>query len=117
MSSQAMPRAHEAGAQGFIRNTFSAWITRSSASSISSWRCGGHVGIVLSVLMRLHLAWPEVHLPFLAGGLMTPEQYLSLVTMHGTIMVFFVLTTAPQGGFGNYSCPFRLARRTWPSHA
>jgi cytochrome c oxidase subunit 1 len=66
------------------------------------------VGIVLSVFMRLHLAWPQMHLPFLAGGLMTPEQYLSLVTMHGTIMVFFVLTTAPQGGFGNYFLPIQI---------
>ena len=39
---------------------------------------------------------------------MTPEQYLSLVTMHGTIMVFFVLTTAPQSGFGNYFLPIQI---------
>jgi cytochrome c oxidase subunit 1 len=39
---------------------------------------------------------------------MTPEFYLSLVTMHGTIMVFFVLTTAPQGGFGNYFLPIQI---------
>src|ERR1700719_3516273 len=66
------------------------------------------VGIVLSVLMRLHLVWPNMHLPFVSGGLMTQEQYLSLVTMHGTIMVFFVLTTAPQGGFGNYFLPIQI---------
>ena len=39
---------------------------------------------------------------------MTPEQYLSLLTMHGTIMVFFVLTTAPQSGFGNYFLPIQI---------
>src|ERR1700719_4077281 len=66
------------------------------------------VGIVLSVLMRLHLVWPNMHLPFVSGGLMTQEQYLSLLTMHGTIMVFFVLTTAPQGGFGNYFLPIQI---------
>src|SRR3984957_4277984 len=66
------------------------------------------VGIVLSVLMRLHLVWPNMHLPFVPGGLMTQEQYLSLVTMHGTIMVFFVLTTAPQGGVGNYFLPIQI---------
>ena len=60
------------------------------------------LGIVLSVLMRFHLVWPSAHLPFITGGIMTPEQYLGLLTMHGTIMVFFVLTTAPQSGFGNY---------------
>ena len=66
------------------------------------------VGILLSVLMRFHLVWPAVHIPFISGGLMTPEQYLSLLTMHGTIMVFFVLTTAPQSGFGNYFLPIQI---------
>jgi cytochrome c oxidase subunit I len=66
------------------------------------------VGIVLSLLMRFHLVWPAAHLPFLGGGIMTPEQYLALVTMHGTIMIFFVLTTAPQGGFGNYFLPIQI---------
>jgi cytochrome c oxidase subunit 1 len=66
------------------------------------------IGIVLSVLMRFHLVWPNAHLPFVSGGLMTPEQYLALVTMHGTIMVFFVLTTAPQSGFGNYFLPIQI---------
>src|SRR3984893_15426175 len=66
------------------------------------------IGIVLSLLMRFHLVYPGAHLPFVSGGIMTPEQYLALVTMHGTIMVFFVLTTAPQGGFGNYFLPIQI---------
>jgi len=66
------------------------------------------VGILLSLLMRFHLVWPGAHLPFVPGGVMTPEAYASLVTMHGTIMVFFVLTTAPQGGFGNYFLPIQI---------
>jgi cytochrome c oxidase subunit I len=65
------------------------------------------IAIVLSLLMRLHLVWPAAHLPFI-GGIMTPEQYLALVTMHGTIMVFFVLTTAPQSAFGNYFLPLQI---------
>ena len=65
-------------------------------------------GIFLSLLMRLHLAWPDVHLPFVHDGVMLPEQYLALVTMHGTIMVFFVLTTAPQNAFGNYFLPIQI---------
>jgi cytochrome c oxidase subunit 1 len=68
-------------------------------------------GILLSLLMRYHLAWPKGHLPFIAGGIMTPEQYLALVTMHGTIMVFFVLTTAPQNGFGTYFLPLQIGAR------
>src|SRR5579863_4244300 len=61
------------------------------------------VGLTLSVLMRFHLVYPTakmIKLPFwqsiFNGQQMTPEMYLSLMTMHGTIMVFFVLTTAPQ---------------------
>ena len=39
---------------------------------------------------------------------MTPEYYLSLMTMHGTIMVFFVLTNAPFSAFGNYFLPIQI---------
>jgi cytochrome c oxidase subunit 1 len=66
------------------------------------------IGIVLSLLMRFHLVWPAAQLPFIGGGIMTPEQYLALVTMHGTIMIFFVLTTAPQNAFGNYFLPIQI---------
>src|SRR3979490_2334596 len=64
------------------------------------------VGMFLSLLMRIHLIWPGAALPLL--GEIKPETYLALVTMHGTIMVFFVLTTAPQGGFGNYFLPIQI---------
>jgi cytochrome c oxidase subunit I len=66
------------------------------------------LGMGLSLLMRLHLAWPLEKWWFFKGGLMTPEQYLALMTMHGTIMVFMVLTTAPQSGFGNYFLPIQI---------
>ena len=74
------------------------------------------VGMTMSVLMRMNLSWPGTNWPILGtlfpggapNGMMTPEFYLSLVTMHGTIMVFFVLTTAPQGGFGNYFLPIQI---------
>src|SRR5215213_9001326 len=74
------------------------------------------VGMTMSLLMRLNLSWPGTKWPILAtlfptgapNGVMNPEFYLSLVTMHGTIMVFFVLTTAPQGGFGNYFLPIQI---------
>jgi cytochrome c oxidase subunit 1 len=66
-----------------------------------------YVGLVLSVFMRIRLAWPELNWPIL-GGQLLPEQYLALVTMHGTIMVFMVLTTAPQSGFGNYFLPLQI---------
>ncbi len=64
------------------------------------------VGMFLSLLMRVHMIWPTAVLPLV--GEIKPETYLSLLTMHGTIMVFFVLTTAPQGGFGNYFLPIQI---------
>src|SRR6201987_3962707 len=74
------------------------------------------IGMVLSWLMRIHLVWPNAPIPglqFLSkagapGGVMTPEYYLSLLTMHGTLMVFFVLTNAPFAAFGNYFLPIQI---------
>jgi cytochrome c oxidase subunit 1 len=74
------------------------------------------LGMLMSILMRMNMTWPGHAWPVLGtlfpqgapGGVMTPEFYLSLVTMHGTMMVFFVLTTAPQGGFGNYFLPIQI---------
>src|SRR5260370_39190137 len=65
------------------------------------------IGMFLSLLMRYHMVFPDAKVALFeklwptgaAGGQMTPELYLSLMSMHGTIMVFFVLTTAPQRGF------------------
>ena len=73
-------------------------------------------GMFLSWIMRYHLAFPDKPVPlvgliaptFAAGGVITPEFYLQLMTMHGTIMVFFVLTTAPFAGFGNFVLPLQV---------
>src|SRR5438876_10677993 len=67
------------------------------------------VGVGLSALMRFHLVWPDASLPFF--GAIKPEQYLAMLTMHGTLMIFFVLTTAPQGAFGNYFLPLQIGAR------
>jgi cytochrome c oxidase subunit I len=74
------------------------------------------VGMVLSWIMRVHLVWPNAPIPGLAsltkvgapGGVVTPEYYLQLMTMHGTLMVFFVLTNAPFAAFGNYFLPIQI---------
>src|SRR3954467_11162163 len=58
--------------------------------------------------MRMHLVSPGAKLPFLQGGVMTPELYLSLMTMHGTLMVFFVLSVAPQSAFGYCMLPSQI---------
>ena len=80
------------------------------------------VGMGLSWLMRLHLGWTNLAIPGLEwlskngapGGIMTPEYYLQLMTMHGTIMVFFVLTTAPFAAFGNYFLPIQVGAEDMP---
>ena len=74
------------------------------------------LGMCLSWLMRFHLVWPNTAVPGLQfiskvgapGGIITPEYYLSLLTMHGTLMVFFVLTNAPFAAFGNYFLPIQI---------
>ena len=63
-------------------------------------------GAWLSLLMRIHLVWPKAVIPFL--GEIKPENYLAYLTMHGTLMVFFVLSTVPQSGFGTYFLPLQL---------
>ena len=65
------------------------------------------LGTLLSLLMRIHLAWPG----FLNNPPIRPEDYLAIVTLHGTIMLFFVLTTAPQAGFGNLILPSQIGAR------
>ena len=67
------------------------------------------IGMVLSLGMRLHLTWPDRIVPF--HGPILPEDYLALVTMHGTLMLFFVMTVAPQAGFGNLILPAQIGSR------
>jgi cytochrome c oxidase subunit I len=74
------------------------------------------IGMVLSWLMRIHLVWPGWGIPGLRwlsnvgapGGVITPEYYLQLMTMHGTLMIFFVLTNVPFAGFGNFFLPIQI---------
>jgi cytochrome c oxidase subunit I len=101
-----LPHAH-AAPQGFIRK----WVFSLDHKVIGLQYyflalTAVFVGMFLSLLMRIHLIWPGVSFPLI--GEIKPETYLSLLTMHGTIMVFFVLTTAPQGGFGNYFLPIQI---------
>src|SRR3984893_10400901 len=72
--------------------------------------------------MRIHLGWTNFAIPglhFLSstgapGDVMTPEYYLQLMTMHGTIMVFFVLSTAPLAAFGNFFLPIQTGAEDIP---
>jgi cytochrome c oxidase subunit 1 len=77
------------------------------------------VGAMLATLIRLQLGWPEHQWTLLArllpagmpGGVMTPEFYLAVVTMHGTIMVFFFVSYVLVSGFGNYLVPLQVGAR------
>ncbi|MGC1225293.1 MAG: cbb3-type cytochrome c oxidase subunit I, partial [Candidatus Sulfotelmatobacter sp.] len=79
-------------------------------------------GMILSWIMRLHLGWGNLAIPGLhwlsstgaPGNVLTPEYYLQLMTMHGTIMVFFVLTTAPFAAFGNFFLPIQTGAEDMP---
>src|SRR6267154_911462 len=66
------------------------------------------VGVVLSTLLRMHSSWPDTAIPFLNGFENTPERYAAVRLLHGSLMVFFVLTAAPQLGFGNYLLPLQI---------
>jgi cytochrome c oxidase subunit 1 len=66
------------------------------------------VGVVLSTLLRVHTSWPDTAIPFLNGFENTPERYAAVRLLHGSLMVFFVLTAAPQFGFGNYLLPLQI---------
>jgi cytochrome c oxidase subunit 1 len=76
------------------------------------------VGGFLAMLMRWQLAFPWKPFPVLgnlmfgdAGGSMPPEFYIMLVTIHGTIMVFFVVAPLLVGGFGNFLIPLHIGAR------
>ncbi|MGB0838989.1 MAG: cytochrome c oxidase subunit I [Chitinophagales bacterium] len=81
------------------------------------------IGVLFSVLFRLQLGWPDESFPILEallgkwalGGKLDPTFYYSLVTMHGTIMVFFVLTAGLSGTFSNLLIPLQIGARDMAS--
>ncbi|WP_177763350.1 cbb3-type cytochrome c oxidase subunit I [Flavobacterium sp. I3-2] len=84
----------------------------------------GIIGIVMSLLFRMQIAWPEESFKvfswllgdeFAPGGVMRNDIYLALVTIHGTIMVFFVLTAGLSGTFSNLLIPLQIGARDMAS--
>lgn len=81
------------------------------------------IGMALSLFFRLQIAWPDESFPiletFLGGwapdGQLDPNMYLGLVTIHGTIMVFFVLTAGLSGTFSNLLIPLQIGARDMAS--
>jgi cytochrome c oxidase subunit 1 len=84
----------------------------------------GVVAMLLSVLFRIQLAWPGESSNFLSfflgeewapGGVLKEDMYLGIVTIHGTIMVFFLLTGGLSGTFSNILIPLQLGARDMAS--
>lgn len=81
------------------------------------------IGGLFSILFRLQLAWPDETFPILEtflggwaeGGRLDPNFYYALVTMHGTILVFFVLTAGLSGTFSNFLIPLQVGARDMAS--
>lgn len=81
------------------------------------------LAMLMSMIFRLQLGWPDHRFPFLEtilgkwgkGGKLDPSFYLGLVTIHGTIMVFFVLTGGLSGTFSNLLIPFQCGARDMAS--
>jgi cytochrome c oxidase subunit 1 len=84
----------------------------------------GIVAMILSILFRIQLAWPGEPSDFVSfflgeewapGGVMKEDMYLGLVTIHGTIMVFFLLTGGLSGTFSNLLIPLQVGARDMAS--
>lgn len=84
----------------------------------------GVIGVGMSMLFRMQLAWPEESFKifnillgdkFAPNGVMANDIYLALVTIHGTIMVFFVLTAGLSGTFSNLLIPLQIGARDMAS--
>jgi cytochrome c oxidase subunit 1 len=84
----------------------------------------GVIGIMMSIFFRMQIAWPgesfkifEIFLgeKMAPGGVMKNDAYLALVTIHGTIMVFFVLTAGLSGTFSNLLIPLQIGARDMAS--
>ena len=81
------------------------------------------LGGLMSVLFRLQLGYPDQSFPWLEdilgrwakGGKISPENYYALVTMHGTVLVFFVLTGGLSGTFANFLIPLQIGARDMAS--
>ncbi|MDP9046650.1 MAG: cbb3-type cytochrome c oxidase subunit I, partial [Bacteroidota bacterium] len=81
------------------------------------------IAMTLSILFRIQLAYPDKAFPlletllgrFAPGGRLSADFYMSLVTIHGTIMVFFVLTAGLSGTFANLLIPLQVGARDMAS--
>src|ERR687896_1047599 len=82
------------------------------------------IGGLLAMMIRWQLAWPETPVPGLnfipepyiypgekGGGIIPPQTYNAIFTMHATIMIFFVVMPIMVGSFGNFLIPLMIGTR------
>jgi cytochrome c oxidase subunit 1 len=115
-----IPAAGYAQEQGFVRRyIFSTDHKVIGIQYILTGLAMATVGGLLAGLIRLQLGWPlhqwkllgQLLPTSMSNGVMAPEFYLALVTMHGTIMVFFFISYVLVSGFGNYLIPLQVGAR------
>jgi len=110
---------HDSGAQDFPdrrNNRFAAAIFRTDHKTIGLrylWLAlfSVFVGVTASLIMRLEVVWPVAHLSLFSHFGPVPDRYAVLTLLHGSLMVFMVLTTAPQAGFATYLLPSQIGAR------
>ncbi len=120
--------AHNQSAQGHVAVELPLWrrLLRFSTDHkdiglqymFTAWLMAA-IGGLMAFFIRMQLGFPNQPFGFLGrlfpygaeGGVMKPEFYYALVTMHGTIMVFFFQTAILLGGFGNFLIPLQIGAR------
>ena len=117
--------AHEHHEQGFVaKYIFSQDHKTIAKQFLISGILWAVIGGLLSVFFRLQLGFPNMSMEWLrpllggwisANGQLDPGFYLAMVTMHGTIMVFFVLTAGLSGTFSNFLIPLQIGARDMAS--
>jgi cytochrome c oxidase subunit 1 len=96
---------HEAHAESFLRHyVFSLDHKMIGKQYYLTTLFMAMVGGALAMLMRTSLGWPQ-------SGVLDPGQYLAAATMHGTVMIFFFLTSILTGAFGNFLIPLMIGAR------
>ena len=117
--------AHEHHEQGFVaKYIFSQDHKTIAKQFLISGIIWAVIGGLLSVFFRLQLGFPNMSMEWLrpllgewisATGQLDPGFFLAMVTMHGTIMVFFVLTAGLSGTFSNFLIPLQIGARDMAS--
>src|SRR4051812_1426735 len=112
---------HESFVSKYVFSMDHKMISRQFLISAIIWAV---IAMTMSVIFRMQLAWPGEKFAFVNAilgdkwgkdGILDPNMYLALVTIHGTVMVFFVLTGGLSGTFANLLIPYQVGARDMAS--